>query len=842
MQSPFLERNSQKPFSSLKPNTKQTLESSLENKENFETNNDNKLPGGAEIQGNKAILPENPQKYSEKLSSIKSNLENLEASLTQEIQEIIARIEDFENTSLLQNENKIDFAICAAESEFTENADNDENNYLHKPSAAEKPSLEAYIGNESSEENVDLANSASANKNKVAELIETPKVTENVESCFNYFANDNLSKKHKLAYGESLKQLFRSLFIKLEKLFEIHSEAQFANFTETNFSENAQNWNFNFVHNSENKNNNSKINYYQNNNNNNNNCLENPKNETTSETKGLNLISANDDLLTKLIKICTEKSLFCDLMNFYLKTENEAKAIDLFQLKRIVNFNDYEEAIFFLSEDLTRNLTKIELLFKILHHAAQSFVFGLYPVFSVCLHKLVKSGFIQEAFVLKNYMLHFKLEISSMAINSLLEALGKSGRLEDAVQFLKEVENTNFIHLLQSALAHSDSDSNEIDNFDSCSKMNNDCNYINKSTFTKLSFYAGLNLISYGILIKHLCKSNLIETALVHYEHLKSNKLIKDEVIFNLLIDGCSKASNLSQITIIYQDMLSLQIKPSIVTFNTIIDSFVRAKDLASAWKIFEDIGRFGCAADNFTFSTLFRGIRNSNHKDYLEKAFLIIDELNRKNSSIDVILVNVLIDSCICLKDEKNLVKIFHNAVNCLYKSLSPDIITFNTFIKGCAQLNLFDQATDAFKILLSKQDSIVPNDVSFNTMIDVYVRSANLNLVWDLLDLMKKYGIKPDNFTYSTIIKGINKKSNFNSCMNNTSSNLGYNKSLPCDNDEAELQMAFKLFENVKTYSKPDEILYNCIMDACLRFEKIDKMMEYHEEMIRVSYILNF
>ena len=48
-------------------------------------------------------------------------------------------------------------------------------------------------------------------------------------------------------------------------------------------------------------------------------------------------------------------------------------------------------------------------------------------------------------------------------------------------------------------------------------------------------------------------------------------------------------------------------------------------------------------------------------------------------------------------------------------------------------------------------------------------------------------------------------------------------------------ELDLAFKLFNHVRQISKPDEILYNCIMDACLRFNKIDKMLEMYEEMIK-------
>jgi len=40
---------------------------------------------------------------------------------------------------------------------------------------------------------------------------------------------------------------------------------------------------------------------------------------------------------------------------------------------------------------------------------------------------------------------------------------------------------------------------------------------------------------------------------------------------------------------------------------------------------------------------------------------------------------------------------------------------------------------------------------------MIDVCVRSNRMETAWHLLSEMEQVGLKPDNFTYSTLIKGI-------------------------------------------------------------------------------------
>ena len=54
-------------------------------------------------------------------------------------------------------------------------------------------------------------------------------------------------------------------------------------------------------------------------------------------------------------------------------------------------------------------------------------------------------------------------------------------------------------------------------------------------------------------------------------------------------------------------------------------------------------------------------------------------------------------------------------------------------------------------------KRCELKPNDVTYNSMIDACVRCNNMKSAWALLSEMKNFNIIPDNFTYSTLIKGI-------------------------------------------------------------------------------------
>lgn len=54
-------------------------------------------------------------------------------------------------------------------------------------------------------------------------------------------------------------------------------------------------------------------------------------------------------------------------------------------------------------------------------------------------------------------------------------------------------------------------------------------------------------------------------------------------------------------------------------------------------------------------------------------------------------------------------------------------------------------------------KECGLKPNDVTYNSMIDACVRCNNMKSAWSLLTEMNANDIIPDNFTYSTLIKGI-------------------------------------------------------------------------------------
>ena len=492
------------------------------------------------------------------------------------------------------------------------------------------------------------------------------------------------------------------------------------------------------------------------------------------------------------------------------------------------------------SEDLTKK-DIFENVIGYIYCSHRYDIFCLYPIFSSVLSILCKTNSYPECEIILNLLLLYKIDISTSALNSYIDFLCRNSMLDKCHDLLseliiytpeKKIPEDIMKYLIKKYGESHKEEMNQIikKNVEKVKEKDNPIvNYNFKLNCEKNLVANGINIVSFGIYLKYLCKCDFLELAIFYYDELNKNNILKDEVIYNLLLNGCSKKLDIKNLHRIYMDMINKKIRPNIITFNTIIDAFIRNRNTEMAFKIFNQMTDNNIQPDNFTLSTLFKGINKIEHYKYLSQG---VEMLNKKTYPIDIILINVLLDACIKLKDKKNFTEIFDNIINKKYNNVKPDLITYNTFIKGCSKFKLYEKAELAFNHLInnSSENKIFPNDVTFNSLIDVYVSQKNMDKVLQTVNLMQKYKIFPDNYTYTTIIKGLNKNSFTKTESNKQNANLTSEIF-----SNVELDLAFKLFNHVRQISKPDEILYNCIMDACLRFNKIDKMLEMYEEMVK-------
>lgn len=220
--------------------------------------------------------------------------------------------------------------------------------------------------------------------------------------------------------------------------------------------------------------------------------------------------------------------------------------------------------------------------------------------------------------------------------------------------------------------------------------------------------------------------------------------------------------------------------------------------------------------------------IKNEVSEDNFDP-FMVLDQLQKGGINPDVSTINTLLDTCSKLGDFKNfnrLCELMIDSETGLASNLpASNVVTFNIILKGInlemCKLDFEDRAQfckGKIELLIQEinRRGLKPNDITLNTIIDIMIESGNFDLAWKYFDEMENvYAVEPDIYTYSTLLKSIK---NY-------------------EPDQKNIERAFEILKIVKLSKtkgiKPDEILYNCILDTCVKYAKMEQAEVVFDDM---------
>merc|ERR1740130_1600925 len=141
---------------------------------------------------------------------------------------------------------------------------------------------------------------------------------------------------------------------------------------------------------------------------------------------------------------------------------------------------------------------------------------------------------------------------------------------------------------------------------------------------------------------------------------MKASGLQPDEIMYNLLLDGCSKEGMVNEALKLLQTMQSTGIKPSNHTLSILVKLLGRARRLDEVFKLVEDLTtRHGFQPNIQVYTTLMQACLN-NRK--LDRAMQVHDRM---------------VSDAACRPDEK----------------------AYSVLVRGCLQANGVDEALRALR-----------------------------------------------------------------------------------------------------------------------------------------------
>eukprot|EP00933_Yihiella_yeosuensis_P083741 TRINITY_DN97_c0_g1_i1.p1 TRINITY_DN97_c0_g1~~TRINITY_DN97_c0_g1_i1.p1 ORF type:complete len:878 (+),score=204.69 TRINITY_DN97_c0_g1_i1:230-2863(+) len=94
------------------------------------------------------------------------------------------------------------------------------------------------------------------------------------------------------------------------------------------------------------------------------------------------------------------------------------------------------------------------------------------------------------------------------------------------------------------------------------------------------------DIVTYSTIIKGYCHSGQLEKALEMWESMKKYGLVADEMMYNIIIDGCAKASMGNHALMFFEDMKAAGVAPTCFTLSILVKVLGRLKRVDEAFDL----------------------------------------------------------------------------------------------------------------------------------------------------------------------------------------------------------------------------------------------------------------
>eukprot|EP00747_Dinoflagellata_sp_TGD_P196562 gnl/TRDRNA2_/TRDRNA2_66841_c0_seq1.p1 gnl/TRDRNA2_/TRDRNA2_66841_c0~~gnl/TRDRNA2_/TRDRNA2_66841_c0_seq1.p1 ORF type:complete len:663 (-),score=152.07 gnl/TRDRNA2_/TRDRNA2_66841_c0_seq1:157-2058(-) len=201
------------------------------------------------------------------------------------------------------------------------------------------------------------------------------------------------------------------------------------------------------------------------------------------------------------------------------------------------------------------------------------------------------------------------------------------------------------------------------------------------------------------------------------------------------------------------------------------------AADLAE-WSRMDDFFKKLCARETPSVRAYMIVLRAySKRGDWFQTKEVFAD-MQSRGVAMDNLMLNLILGTAVALNEVKDAEVVFEEALRS-----SPglgDVVTCNTMLKGYAKIK---DVSSALRMLDRMQDlHLQPNAITFNTVMDVLVRSSRCHEAWAMLDKMQREGVCTDRFTVSILVKGFYEARN-NTTIKQVYTALDMTSQVQCD-----------------------------------------------------------
>jgi pentatricopeptide repeat protein len=171
--------------------------------------------------------------------------------------------------------------------------------------------------------------------------------------------------------------------------------------------------------------------------------------------------------------------------------------------------------------------------------------------------------------------------------------------------------------------------------------------------------------------------------------------------------------------------------------------------------------------------------------------------------------------------------------------------VMTFNALISAYVNAREFDAVATAFQQIPASHPTIVPSVYSYNILINALCQKPDLSAALDVIPVMEKCGLTPDEISFNTLLNGFYNNDRFDDAekiwemmkeRNVAPDAKSYNAKLRGLVSKGSTEDAVALIERMqKNGPKPDTVSYNEVIRGYCKEGRLDEAKKVYDDLVK-------
>eukprot|EP00439_Symbiodinium_sp_Y106_P085642 s357_g29.t1 len=223
-----------------------------------------------------------------------------------------------------------------------------------------------------------------------------------------------------------------------------------------------------------------------------------------------------------------------------------------------------------------------------------------------------------------------------------------------------------------------------------------------------------------------------------------------DEVLFNALLDTCCRLKDLKRLESCVSWMRQLRVKPSPITLGILVKTYGQAGDLEKVLAAWDEMEEQRGLANSVTYGCMLDACVKCGN---LQKAVEVFRGMRATGKHRNTILYTTMIKGYGLHKELENALELFHEMRE---EGVPYNTITYNSILEACVKCGDIVSAENILEQMVQTEMEIVPDLISYSTVLKGYCQNGELLKALCMFDDMKERRLRCDELVYNTLMEG--------------------------------------------------------------------------------------